>query len=142
MTESRPTADRVILETRVYRGANVWSYDKAIHLVVDLGVLEDYPTNTLPGFTDRLLESLPALREHSCSRGRRGGFVASCRFVAGRPVGFVGSAARHHELGPIALGLVKRNVPLAAVLEIDGMPAAQEVVVDPEVGLHVRPDLR
>lgn len=57
-------------------------------------------------------------------------------------VGFVGSSARHHELGPIALGLVKRNVPVDATLEVDGMPAAQEVVVDPEVGLHVRPNLR
>ncbi|WP_028650248.1 YgfZ/GcvT domain-containing protein [Nocardioides halotolerans] len=54
-------------------------------------------------------------------------------------VGFVGSSARHHELGPIALGLVKRNVDLGAELTVDGMPAAQEVVVDPEVGLHVRP---
>ena len=62
--------------------------------------------------------------------------------LAGRPVGFVGSAARHHELGPVALGLLKRNVPVAALLEVDGMPAGQEVVVDPEVGLHVRPDLR
>ena len=57
----------------------------------------------------------------------------------GRPVGFVGSSARHHELGPIALALVKRNVPVDAPLVVDGMPAAQEVVVDPEVGLHVRP---
>ncbi|MCW2712416.1 MAG: cphA 1, partial [Marmoricola sp.] len=71
----RPAADLAIIETRVYRGANVWSYDKAIHLVVDLGVLEDYPTNTIPGFTDHLLDALPGLREHSCSRGRRGGFV-------------------------------------------------------------------
>ena len=54
-------------------------------------------------------------------------------------VGFVGTSARHHELGPIALAMVKRNVPLDAVLTVDGMPAAQEVVVDPEVGLHVRP---
>jgi folate-binding Fe-S cluster repair protein YgfZ len=54
-------------------------------------------------------------------------------------VGFVGSSARHHELGPIALALVKRNVDLAAELSADGMPASQEVVVDPEVGLHVRP---
>ena len=60
----------------------------------------------------------------------------------GRQVGVVGSSARHHELGPIALGLVKRNVPLEATLDADGMPVAQEVVVDPEVGLHVRPDLR
>src|SRR4029079_5262488 len=63
------------LETRVYRGANIWSYEKAIHLVVDLGSLESYPTNTLPGFTDNILQMLPGLREHSCSRGRRGGFV-------------------------------------------------------------------
>ena len=51
MTE-RPTPDLSIIETRVYRGANIWSYDRAIHLVVDLGVLEKYPTNTLPGFTN------------------------------------------------------------------------------------------
>ena len=57
-------------------------------------------------------------------------------------VGFVGSSARHHELGPIALALVKRNVPLDATLEADGLVAAQEVIVDPEVGLHVRPKLR
>jgi folate-binding protein YgfZ len=60
----------------------------------------------------------------------------------GRVVGFVGTSARHHELGPIALAMVKRNVPLDAQLEVDGLPAAQEVLVDPEVGLHVRPKLR
>ncbi|MFD1946479.1 folate-binding protein, partial [Nocardioides aestuarii] len=48
-------------------------------------------------------------------------------------VGYVGSSARHHELGPIALAMVKRNVPLDAVLDADGLVAAQEVVVDPEV---------
>jgi folate-binding protein YgfZ len=53
-------------------------------------------------------------------------------------VGFVGTSARHHELGPIALALIKRNVALDAPLEVDGLPAAQEVVVDPEVGLHFR----
>ena len=57
-------------------------------------------------------------------------------------IGFVGSSARHHELGPIALAMVKRNVPVDVTLEVDGMPATQEVVVDPEVGLHVRPNLR
>jgi folate-binding protein YgfZ len=62
--------------------------------------------------------------------------------IAGKTVGFVGSSARHHELGPIALGLVKRNVATDATLEVERMPAAQEVIVDPEVGLHVRPNLR
>lgn len=59
--------------------------------------------------------------------------------ASGRVVGSVGSSARHHELGPIALALVKRNVPLEASLLADGVAAAQETVVDPEVGLHVRP---
>ena len=59
----------------------------------------------------------------------------------GRAVGFVGTSARHHELGPVALGMVKRNVPVEATLLVDGIPAAQEPLVDPEVGLHVRPRL-
>ncbi|GAA4127277.1 folate-binding protein YgfZ [Nocardioides fonticola] len=65
--------------------------------------------------------------------------VGSPLFAGEKQIGFVGTSARHHELGPIALAMVKRNVPLDAVLSVDGMPAAQEVVVDPEVGLHVRP---
>ena len=60
----------------------------------------------------------------------------------GKVVGRVGTSARHYELGPIALALVKRNVPVDVTLDADGLPAAQEVVVDPEVGLHVRPNLR
>jgi cyanophycin synthetase len=71
--------DLTIVETRVYRGPNVWSYDPAIHLVVDLGSLEEHPTDTIPGFVDGLLELLPGLSEHSCSRGHRGGFVERLR---------------------------------------------------------------
>ncbi|HVE26022.1 MAG TPA: folate-binding protein [Sporichthya sp.] len=48
----------------------------------------------------------------------------------GRAVGFVGSAARHFELGPIALGLVKRNTPHDATLLAGGVPAAAEAVVE------------
>ncbi|MGB0114945.1 MAG: hypothetical protein WBP59_17125, partial [Ilumatobacteraceae bacterium] len=57
-------------------------------------------------------------------------------------VGTVGSSARHHELGPIALAIVKRKVDVAAELLVDGVAASQEAIVDPEVGLHVRPVLR
>jgi tRNA-modifying protein YgfZ len=60
----------------------------------------------------------------------------------GRQVGFVGSAARHHELGPIGLALVKRNVPVEAGLLAGGVAAAQEVVVDPDAGIHVQVDVR
>ncbi len=58
--------------------------------------------------------------------------------LAGRAVGFVGSSARHHELGPIALGLLKRTTDVTLDLVADGIAAAQEILVDPEVGLHVR----
>lgn len=57
----------------------------------------------------------------------------------GAAVGRVGSSARHHELGPIALALVKRRTAVDSPLVVDGIAAAQEVIVDPEVGLHVRP---
>ncbi len=51
--------------------------------------------------------------------------------LAERSVGHVTTAVRHHELGPVALALVKRNVPLEETLSADGVPAAQEVVVTP-----------
>ncbi|MER5964807.1 folate-binding protein [Streptomyces sp. NPDC002057] len=49
----------------------------------------------------------------------------------GRQLGFVTSAVRHHELGPIALALVKRNVPVDAPLIAGTTAAAQETVVEP-----------
>lgn len=57
----------------------------------------------------------------------------------GRSVGVLGSRALHHELGPIGLAVLKRSVPLDVTLQVEGVPAAQEAVVDPDVGLHVRP---
>ncbi|MBB4987219.1 MULTISPECIES: CAF17-like 4Fe-4S cluster assembly/insertion protein YgfZ [Streptomyces] len=49
----------------------------------------------------------------------------------GRQLGFVTTAVRHHELGPIALGLLKRNVPVDAPLIAGTTAAAQETVVEP-----------
>ena len=50
-----------IIETRVYRGPNYWNYDPAIKLIVDLGILEQFPTNTIPGFvtTPPLVSTAP-----------------------------------------------------------------------------------
>jgi len=76
-TPTGPAApDLRILESRVYRGGNIWSYDPSIHLVVDLGILEEYPTSALPGFTERLVELLPGLENHTCSTGVKGGFIS------------------------------------------------------------------
>jgi len=57
----------------------------------------------------------------------------------GRVVGRMGTSERHYELGPIGLALLKRQLPTDAALTADGIAAAQEILVDPEAGLHWRP---
>ncbi len=68
-----------ILETRVLRGPNYWAREPVVRLLVDLGVLEQFPTSKLPGFTDALVALLPTLEDHACSLGRRGGFITRLR---------------------------------------------------------------
>jgi folate-binding Fe-S cluster repair protein YgfZ len=46
----------------------------------------------------------------------------------GKEVGFIGTVARHYELGPIALAVLKRNVPIEATLISADVPATQELV--------------
>jgi folate-binding protein YgfZ len=58
--------------------------------------------------------------------------------AADATVGFVGSAARHYELGPIALALIKRTVPVDAPLSAAGIAATQEVIVSPDAGANVK----
>ena len=70
-----PTPTLRILETRVLRGPNYWAREPVIRLLVDLGVLEQYPSNTIPNFNDALVSLLPTLEDHACSLGRRGGFI-------------------------------------------------------------------
>jgi len=79
--------DITVRESRVYRGPNYYSYEPAVHLVVDIGRLEDYPTDLMPGFTEELMALLPGLQDHQCSRGRDGGFVE--RLVEGTWAGHV-----------------------------------------------------
>ena len=55
-------------------------------------------------------------------------------------VGFVGTAARHYELGPIALAVVKRTVPVDATLTAGEVAATQEVIVPPDAGRNVQID--
>jgi tRNA-modifying protein YgfZ len=58
----------------------------------------------------------------------------------GASIGFAGSSARHYELGPIALALVKRTTAVTATFTVDGIAAAQEVLVSPEAGANVQID--
>jgi cyanophycin synthetase len=64
-----------ILRVSHLRGPNIWTYRPVIEAWVDIGDLEDHPSNTLPGFYERLTALLPGLVEHHCSPGVRGGFL-------------------------------------------------------------------
>lgn len=64
-----------ILRVTHLRGPNIWTYRPIIEAWVDIGELEDCPSNTLPGFYERLNAWLPGLIEHHCSPGVRGGFL-------------------------------------------------------------------
>jgi cyanophycin synthetase len=61
------------------RGPNIWTYRPVIEAWLDIGALEDSPSNTLPGLYERLVEWLPGLVEHRCGVGQRGGFLERLR---------------------------------------------------------------
>ena len=80
-------ADIQLLRIRYLRGPNIWTYRSALEVWLDLGELEDFPSNLIPGLTERLVAMLPALVEHHCGVGERGGFLQ--RLVEGTWAGHV-----------------------------------------------------
>ncbi|HEX5373860.1 MAG TPA: cyanophycin synthetase, partial [Aquabacterium sp.] len=67
--------DIKLLRINYLRGPNIWTYRPVLEVWLDLGELEDYPSNKLPGFNERLTKLMPALVEHHCGVGERGGFI-------------------------------------------------------------------
>lgn len=65
-----------IVEIKVLRGPNYWSVrrPKLIQMKLDLEEMENRPTNSIPGFLDRLKELFPSMQGHRCSVGKPGGF--------------------------------------------------------------------
>jgi len=63
-----------LLRVTFLRGPNLWTYRSALEVWLDLGVLEDWPSDRIPGFVDRLAGALPTLPEHHCGVGEAGGF--------------------------------------------------------------------
>jgi folate-binding protein YgfZ len=63
--------------------------------------------------------------------GSTGAFPAHGDAVTleGRTIGWVGTAARHYELGPIATAVVKRNTDDDAIVTVAGVPASIQPVV-------------
>jgi len=68
-----------LLRVAHLRGPNIWTYRPVIEAWVDIGDLEDYPSNTLPGFYERLTTWLPGLAVHRCGIGEPGGFLERLR---------------------------------------------------------------
>jgi len=68
-----------VLERGVYRGPHYYSHTPMIRIMLDLGTMEEWPSNRIPDFTERLVEMLPGLERHGCSLRRRGGFVTRLR---------------------------------------------------------------
>ncbi|WP_212787149.1 cyanophycin synthetase [Ferrigenium kumadai] len=71
--------DIKILRITHLRGPNIWTYRPVLEAWVDIGTLEDHPSNTIPGFYERLSSWLPTLIEHRCGIGERGGFLQRLR---------------------------------------------------------------
>ncbi|WP_334153819.1 cyanophycin synthetase [Tepidimonas sp.] len=68
-----------ILRMHHLRGPNLWTYRAAIEALIDIGDLEECPSNTIPGLYERLTAWLPGLIEHHCGVGERGGFLQRLR---------------------------------------------------------------
>ncbi|MFK0376353.1 cyanophycin synthetase [Pandoraea sp. NPDC090278] len=71
--------DIEIFDVLSLRGPNMWTYRPVLEAWVDIGELEEFPSNKIPGFPERLSEWLPTLIEHRCSIGERGGFLQRLR---------------------------------------------------------------
>ncbi|MEO7243372.1 MAG: cyanophycin synthetase [Variovorax sp.] len=76
-----------LLRINYLRGPNIWTYRPVLEVWLDLGQLEQFPSQQIPGFTERLTTLLPALIEHHCGVGERGGFIQ--RLVEGTWAGHV-----------------------------------------------------
>jgi cyanophycin synthetase len=68
-----------IIEKKVMRGANIYSYRPVIVMTIDLGEYDEVPTSDLEGFVDSLIAMIPSLEDHRCSEGVKGGLILRMR---------------------------------------------------------------
>ncbi|MEH6457359.1 MAG: cyanophycin synthetase, partial [Cocleimonas sp.] len=79
-----------ITSTNVYVGPNVFALFPVIRHVIDIGILEEYPSVVLgENFINGLVEALPSLEEHGCSYGVHGGFLRRLREDEGTWIGHI-----------------------------------------------------
>jgi cyanophycin synthetase len=68
------TTGMSVVEVGIYRGPHYYSHTPMIRIQLDLGRMEEWPSDRIPGFTEALLERLPGVGRHRCSLKVRGGF--------------------------------------------------------------------
>jgi cyanophycin synthetase len=71
--------DIEILRVTYLRGPNIWTYRPVIETWLDIGALEEFPSNKIPGLYERLTAWLPNLVIHRCGVGEHGGFLERLR---------------------------------------------------------------
>lgn len=64
-----------VCRLRVLRGPNLYAYKPVLQITLDIGPYEEQPSNSFPGFVERLTAWLPGLYKHECGVGRPGGFI-------------------------------------------------------------------
>ncbi|MFD6210855.1 cyanophycin synthetase [Peribacillus sp. NPDC060253] len=69
----------IINRVRYLKGPNYFAYTPTICIELDIGELEEKPSDTIPGFNEKLLKLLPNIGSHTCSKGYRGGFAERLR---------------------------------------------------------------
>ena len=79
-----------IVSTNVFVGPNVWASFPVIRHVIDLGILEEWPSAKIgPEFVEGLIAALPGLGDHGCSYGEEGGFLRRLREDEGTWMGHI-----------------------------------------------------
>lgn len=68
-----------ILQTQVYRGANLWAPAPVIRLSLEISGSETRSTNLIPGFYEKLTTTLPLIEGHQCSASNGGSFLERVR---------------------------------------------------------------
>jgi cyanophycin synthetase len=112
-----------VVEHAVYRGPHLYGPAPMVRVQLDLGALEDQPTDKLPGFVDALLERLPSLQAHACSLNRAGGFVERLREGT-----WLGHVVEHVAIELQSLAGIP--VTLGKTRSVKGRPGVYDVLVE------------
>jgi len=110
-----------VVERGVYRGPNLYGSMPMVRIQVDLGALEDWPSNKVPGFNESLLTLLPGLGRHGCSYKEPGGFVR--RLEDGTWLGHVAEHVAIELQSRIGLGVTRGKTR-----SVKGQPGVYNVI--------------